>query len=178
MRGPMAEEDLLGVLVADGVDLGPDPEDLLVDVLDQSAELVLPLADERWAWIPALLAGRIFTHRLNAVEAEHDLIEYGPDLAPLMVLTESEIYQQLRDGSPVADVSPFLDSDVLAERGVPELAIGADGAVLFEAGRFAALGVAVGELVGLRVTGDGFELAAATELTACDLVPGTVGTAR
>ena len=171
VRGPMAEEDLVGVLVADGVDLGPDPEDVLVDVLDQSAELVLPLADERWAWIPALLDGRIFTHRLNAVEAEHDLIEYGPDLAPLMMLTESEIYQQLRDGSPVADVSPFLDSDVLAERGVPELAIGVDGAVLFEAGRFAALGVAAGGLVGLRVTGDGFELAAATELTACDLVP-------
>src|SRR5664279_4713156 len=72
VRGPMAEDDLLGVLVADGVDLGPDPEDMLTDVLDQHAELVMPLADERWAWIPALLDGRIFTHRLSALEAEHD----------------------------------------------------------------------------------------------------------
>ena len=77
VRGPLAEEDLLGVLVADGVDLGTDPEGMLVDVLDQSAELVMPLADERWAWIPALLDGRIFTHRLSALEAEHDMIETG-----------------------------------------------------------------------------------------------------
>jgi hypothetical protein len=52
------------------IDLGPDPELLLAEVLDQDAELVMPLADERWAWIPALLGGRIFTHRLSAVEAE------------------------------------------------------------------------------------------------------------
>ena len=39
---------------------GPDPDVMLADVLDQDAELVMQLADERWAWIPALLAGRIF----------------------------------------------------------------------------------------------------------------------
>ena len=66
VRGPMAEDDLLAALVADGIDLGPDPDDMLTDVLDQDAELVMPLADERWAWIPAVLGGRIFTHRLSA----------------------------------------------------------------------------------------------------------------
>ena len=167
----MAEDDLLDVLTAEGIDLGPDPEEMLADALDEDAQPVLPLADGRWAWIPALLAGRIFTHRLNAVEAEHDLIEYGPDLAPLMMLTESETYQRLTDGSPVADVSPFLNGDVLAERGVPESAVGVDGALLLEPGRFAALGVAAGDLVGLRITGDGFELTVATELTTCDLAP-------
>ena len=67
--GPVAEDDLLGALDADGIDLGPDPEVMLADVLDQDADLPMPLADERWAWIPAVLGGRIFTHRLSAVEA-------------------------------------------------------------------------------------------------------------
>jgi hypothetical protein len=48
VRGPIAEDDLLAVLVADGIDLGPDPEDILTDILDEDAELVIPLADERW----------------------------------------------------------------------------------------------------------------------------------
>jgi hypothetical protein len=43
------------MLDADGINLGPDPDGMLADVLDQDAELVMPLADERWAWIPALL---------------------------------------------------------------------------------------------------------------------------
>jgi hypothetical protein len=77
VRGPMTEDDLLGVLDADGIDLGPDPDGMLADVLDQGA------------WIPALLGGRIFTHRLSAVEAEHDLIAVGPDLAPLSRRSES-----------------------------------------------------------------------------------------
>jgi hypothetical protein len=153
VRGPMAEEELLDALVADGVDLGPDPEDLLIDVLDQDAELVMPLAGERWAWIPALLDGRIFTHRLSAVEAEHDMIGFGPDLAPLSILTESETYRRLADGSPIAEASPFLDGDILAERGVPEMAVDAEGVLLLPLGRLAALGVGAGDLVGLRDRG-------------------------
>ena len=57
VHGPMAEDDLLGALDADGIDLGPDPEVMLAEVLDQDADLVMPLADERWAWIPAVLGG-------------------------------------------------------------------------------------------------------------------------
>ena len=91
VRGPMAEDDLLGVLDADGIDLGPDPDVMLADVLDQDAEPFMPLADERWAWIPAVLAGRIFTHRLSAVEAAHDIIAWDPDLAPLAMLTERHL---------------------------------------------------------------------------------------
>src|ERR1035437_8792959 len=127
VRGPIAEDDLLAVLVADGIDLGPDPEDMLTDILDEDAELVMPLADERWAWIPALLDGRIFTHLLSALEAEHDMIGFGPDLAPLSILTESQTYQRLTDGSPIADVSPFLDGDLLAARGVPGVVGGGGG---------------------------------------------------
>ncbi len=170
-RGAMAEEDLLGVLLADGVDLGADPEDMLVDVLDQAGELVMALADERWAWIPALLDGRIFTHRLSPAEADHDMIEFGPDLAPLSMLTESQTYRRLTDGSPIAEVSPFLDGDLLAERGVPEMVVGTGGAMLLPPGRFAMLGIGAGDLAGLRVTADGFELEAPGSLSRCDIGP-------
>jgi len=169
VRGPMTEDELLSALNADGIDTGPDPGEMLGDVLDEDPELVMPLADDRWAWIPALLDGRIFTHRLSAVEAEHDMIGFGPDLAPLSMLTESQTYQRLTDGSPITDVSPFFDGDALAERGVPATAVGDDGVLLLPPGRFAALGVAAGDLVGLRVTPAGFELAAVGELTTCDV---------
>jgi len=33
VRGPMAQDDLLGVLDADGIDLGPDPDVMLADGL-------------------------------------------------------------------------------------------------------------------------------------------------
>ena len=167
-RGPMSEDDLLGVLDGDGVDLGPNPDGMLADVLDQ-AELVMPLADGRWAWIPGLLGGRIFTHRLSAVEAVHDIIALGPDLAPLAMLTEGDTYQRLTDGSPITEVSPFLDDDILAARGVPATAVDSDGALLLPPGRFAALGVAAGDLVGLRVSAHGFELAAVAEPAPCDI---------
>ena len=165
----MAEDDLLGVLDADGIDLGPDPEVMLADVLDQDAELVMPLADERWAWIPAVLGGRIFTHRLSAVEAAHDIIVLDPDLAPLSMLTGCETYRRLTDGSPITEVSAFLDGDVLAARGVPETAVEGDGVLLLQPGRFAALGVAAGDLVGLRVTAHGLELVAVAQPTRCDI---------
>src|SRR5258705_6619511 len=86
VHGPMAEDDLLGALDADGINLGPDPDGILADVLDQAAELVMPLADERWAWIPPLLGGRIFTTRLGSVEDAHDVIPLRPHFAPLSML--------------------------------------------------------------------------------------------
>ena len=168
-RGPMGEDDLLGVLHEDGVDLGPDPDGMLADVLDQEAELVMPLADGRWAWIPGLLDGTIFTHRLSAVEVAHDMIGLGADLAPLAMLTESDTYQRLTDGSPIIEVSPFLDGDVLAARGVPTTAVGSDGALLLPPGRFGALGVVAGDLVGLGVSVHGLELAAVAEPAPCDI---------
>jgi tetratricopeptide (TPR) repeat protein len=170
-RGPMAEDDMLELLDADGIELGPDPDVMLAEVLDRDAELVMPLADGRWAWIPALLGGRIFTHRLSAVEAEYDIIGWGLDLAPLSMLTESETYQRLTDGSPITDVSPFLDGDVLAARGVPESAVDDNGVLLLPPGRFGDIGVGAGDLVGLGVTAHGFELtavASVAELTPYD----------
>jgi tetratricopeptide (TPR) repeat protein len=158
-RGPMTENDLLLALDGDGIDLGPDADATLAEVLDVDTELVLPLVDGRWAWIPALLDGRIFTHRLSEAEVAHDMIRFGPDLAPVAMLTEIDTYQRLVDGSLISDVSPFLDEDVLAARGVPLEDVDSEGALLLPPGHFAALGVDAGDLVGLRVTANGFELA-------------------
>ncbi|MGO9226649.1 SEC-C metal-binding domain-containing protein [Mycobacterium sp.] len=166
-RGPMTEDDLLDVLNAEGIDLGPDTDAMLAEVLDEDTGPAVPLADGRWAWIPALLDGRIFTHRLSEVEVEHDIIGWGADLAPLAMLTEVDIYQRLVDGSPITDVSPFLDGDVLAARGVPVTAIDSEGALLLPPGHFAALAVVAGDLVGLRVSENGFELATVAETTPC-----------
>lgn len=173
VRGPMSEDDLLSVLVEDGIDLGPDPDGMLAEILDQEDELFMPLADRRWAWIPALLDGRIFTHRLSAVEAAHDIIGLDPDLGPLAMLTESDTYQRLSDGSPITELSPFLDSDVLVARGVPTTAVDSDTELLLlEPGRLAALGVGAGDLVGLRAGATGFELTAVPQP-----VPSDVGAA-
>ena len=56
-RGPMSEDDLLGVLEADGFDFGSDPGGVLANVVDQEIEPFVPLTDERRARIPDLLGG-------------------------------------------------------------------------------------------------------------------------
>ena len=168
-RGPMTEDDLLLALDGDSIDLGPDAEATLAEVLDEDTELIVPLADGRWAWIPALLDGRTFTHRLSDAEVAHDMIGLGPDLAPVAMLTEIDTYQRLVDGSPISDVSPFLDEDVFAARGVPIEEVDDEGAWLLPPGHFAAQGVDAGDLVGLRVTANGFELATVAEPAPCDI---------
>ena len=167
-HGPLTEQELLRVLDAEGANLGPDADAMLSEVLDTEGELFLPLIDERWAWIPALLDGRIFTHRLSAAEVEHDFLNLTPDLVPVSMLTELETYQRLTDGAPVTDVLPGFDEDVLTARGVPMDAVDEDGALLLlPPGRLADLGVAAGDLVGLRVSEQGFELTAVSEVAQC-----------
>lgn len=165
----MAEDDLLDALEAHGIDLGHDPDATVADLLDEDAEPVMPLIDQRWAWIPALLDGRTFTHRLNELEVEHDIVRWDTDLAPISMLTESETYQRLVDGSPIIDVSPFLDGDVLTARGVPATALDTEGALLLPPGHFAARGVVAGDLVGLTVTLNGFEFAPVTAPMPCNV---------
>jgi len=164
-RGPMTEDGLRAALEADGVDLGPDPEGTVTEVLDENARLVMPLIDGRWAWIPAVLDGRVFTHRLDQTEVAHDLVEWGPDLAPVAMLTELDTFRRLVDGSPVRDVFSLLDEDAeaLAARGVPAEAVGGEGALLLPSGQLAGLGVRPGDLLGLRVTARGFELTTVAE---------------
>ncbi|MBY0442744.1 MAG: hypothetical protein K2Q25_11540 [Mycobacteriaceae bacterium] len=167
-HGPMHETALLALLNTENIDLGPDPDVGLADVLDHGAELFMPLADGRWAWIPGLLNGRVFTHRLSSMEVDYDVLGLGTDLAPLAMLAHSGTYQRLTDGSPITEVCyPHLDSHVLAARDLPAAAVTGDGILLLPPGRFAALGAVAGDLVGLRVRSNGFELAVVTAPMPC-----------
>ena len=77
------------------------------------------LVDDRWVWLPALLAGRVFTHRLNADESTHDVLTVTPDLSSITTLCEHEQYQRLADGSTARVVLAGYDDELLDERNIP-----------------------------------------------------------
>ncbi|MEV7039237.1 SEC-C domain-containing protein [Amycolatopsis sp. NPDC051061] len=118
------------------------------------------LADGRWASVPALLAGRVFTHRLTAPEVEHDFLESEPDLTLADTLVQRAEYQRLVDGSPVVPVYPEFDVETLAGRGVPPDVIGVSGALLLPPGHLRGRGLSEGDVVALRITEDGLLLEA------------------
>ena len=156
-RGPMPENDLADALESAGVDVGPAAHRTISDVLDDHDEPIYVLSDERLAWIPAVLDGRIFTHRLSSVEAEYDVIPWHPDLAPLSMLNTAA----LADGSPISEAFAELGEDF---GGVPETVDPGGGVLLLPTGRFAELGLAAGDLVGLRLTAQGFEIEKVTDV--------------
>ena len=157
--GPMTPEQLLVALHDAGVELGRDPEETLADLLDSDElPLVMPLIDERHALLPALLDGRVFTHRLSAAEIEQGLVAVSPDLEPLSMLADSEPYQQLLDGAPLVVIFPDLEADLLAERGIPVDTISEAPAFLLPPDRLQALGLRPGGLVGFRITGAGVDV--------------------
>lgn len=156
----MPREGLVAELRRRGVDLGTEPADALEELLEtDEAGVVMPLAGGRVTYLPTLLDGRTFTHRLTAAEVAHGFIEANADLLPLAMLTEESRYQRLRDGSPVTDVLTGFDDDLLRDRGIPDGAI-RDAAWLLAPDVLR--GWAVGDLVGVTVRPDGFELGAAT----------------
>lgn len=168
-RGPSTASDLIHALSEAGVDLPPDAEDALADLLEDDDAPVTSLADGRWVWLPALLDGRIFTHRLTPQEYEHDAIGWDRDLFPVAFLTERPDYQRLSGGSPLVEAFAGLDDDVLAERGVPATIDVGDGILLLPPGRLAALGAGSGDLIGIRFTPDGLDITAVAEAAPGDL---------
>jgi len=162
-RGPTTTGDLVDALTEAGIDMSPDPADVLGELLENDIAPVMPLADGRWVWLPALLDGRIFTHRLTPLEAENDVIGWDRDLSPVSMLTESPDYQRLCDGSPLIDAFAGLDDDALADRGVPPAVDVGEGILLLPPGRLAALGAGAGDLIGILVTPDGFDITAVAE---------------
>lgn len=158
-RGPMTQEQLQSALPAADVDLGLEPNETLTDVLlSDDVPLLLRLVDDRYVLLPALLDGRVFTHRVNATETEHDFVIVAPDLHPIAILTESSAYQRLTDGAPVVDAFAGLDDELLTDRGIPVASVPDDGALLLPRGCFQNLGITAGDLVGFQVTADGFEV--------------------
>lgn len=144
-HGPL-DEDGIRRRLRDGGVTQPDT------VLDETHYPVAQLADERWVWLPGLLAGRVFTHRIGADELPHDILTVTPDLSPLDQLCEHEEYARFADGSPARVLMPEFDDELLAERGIPDEVIDRLGSVLQLApGTLAALGVAEGDLIGVRL---------------------------
>jgi tetratricopeptide (TPR) repeat protein len=159
-HGPMTEEQLVSVLADRGVVLD-DADEALAEVLEDGDGLVTLLVDERWASLPALLAGRMFTHRLTGPEVEYDFLPAGPDLDAVGTLTGQEKYQRLvPDGSPVVEVLLPFDTDVLIERGIPAGVVGELGAWLLPPGCLGGKGLAEGDVIALGITGDGLVLEA------------------
>ncbi|WP_408899719.1 SEC-C metal-binding domain-containing protein (plasmid) [Nocardioides sp. R1-1] len=151
-------ESIVEGLTSRGVDLGVAPDDTIADVLDDD-ELCPHVweLDERYVLLPALLRDRTFTHRLTAAEAELDFLNVSPDLEPVSLLTEVERYRRLTDGSAVEEVVVGYDDGVLAERGVSLDDV--DECVwLLDRGVWGRLGASAGDLVGIIVRAEGFEL--------------------
>lgn len=154
-HGPLSDEDITEHLHAAGI---TDPNDVIDDLLDEFSCPAVELPDERWAWLPALLAGRVFTHRLTAAEIAHDLLSVTPDLDPIAELCNFDGYRHLADGTPAQIVLVDFDGALLELRGIPDGLVDESGALLLKPGTLANLGVIEGDLVGLRLTEEGIAL--------------------
>ena len=151
-HGPLHEDDIARRLRDCGV---ADPDTVLDEVLDETECPVRQLVDDRWVWLPTVLAGRVFTHRLGADEAAHDVLTVTPNLDPITALCEHEQYGRLADGSAARIVLAGFDEELLEQRGIPPEVVDPLGALLLAPGTLAALGVAEGDLVGVRLTAQG-----------------------
>ena len=146
-HGPLHKDEITQHLRDRGLD---DPDSALQWNLLEMDCPARQLADDRWVWLPALLAGRVFTHRISADESIHDALTMTPDLDPITTLCEHEQYQRLADGSAARIVLAGYDDKLLEERDIPAEEIGARAALLLEAGTLAKLGVQEDDTVGLR----------------------------
>ncbi len=165
-NGPMTEDELAAKLASHGVDLGDEPDAALAEALDNGDGVVTVLADERWASLPALLAGRVFTHRVTGPEVEHDILDVNPDLEPVAMVTEREEYQRLTDGAPLRAVLMPFDADTLADRDVPLDLVGDHGALLLPPGYLRGHGLGKGDVIALGLVGDGLVLEIVAEQAA------------
>jgi hypothetical protein len=161
-HGPLHEDDIVRRLRDSGV---ANPDDVLDEVLDEIECPARQLVDDRWVWLPTVLAGRVFTHRLGADEVAHDILTVTPDLDPITALCEHEQYGRFADGSPARVVLAALDNAPLNQRGIPAEVIDPLGALLLAPGTLAALGAAEGDLVGVRLTAQGLVVERVSALT-------------
>ena len=153
-NGPMTVAELESALVGRGLSPG-DAGVSLDDVLGASDDVLVVLADDRWASLPALLAGRVFTHRVTGPELEHDILAVNPDLEPVATFAESEAYGQLTDGARMSRVLAAFDADTLTERGIPLDTVDEHGAMLLPPGYLQELGCREGDVVAFRFGQDG-----------------------
>jgi tetratricopeptide (TPR) repeat protein len=151
-HGPLHEDDIAQRLRDAGV---AEPDAVLKELRYEIEYPARQLVDERWVWLPALLAARVFTHRVSADEVAHDLLTVSPDLSPITALCDHTEYQQLADGTTVRTVLAEYDDELLEQRGIPAEVVDPIGALLLAPGTLASLGVEDGDLVGVRLTEQG-----------------------
>lgn len=166
-RGPVPEAELLRRL-GPKVSGKPEAADELIDaLLDEPGVYELP--DNRWVWLPTVLDGRVFTHRVSDAELAHDCLIVDADLLTPLMLTELPGYARLTDGTFAQDLSPTFDAEILAGHGVPVDELDVEGVLLLEPGRLGALAISAGDLVAVSVTPGGFDLSAPGELAPSDV---------
>jgi tetratricopeptide (TPR) repeat protein len=156
-RGPLTDDQLVAELRDRGIELGQFPVDELDDAFGALTAPVVLLADDRSAWLPALLAGRTFTHRLTEAEIAHDLLFVSPDLVPVEPLLAGDGLQ-LSDGTQMQSLLLPSDAEKLEERGVPLDDLPSDAVVLLPAGYLSGRHVRVDDVIGFQVTADGLAL--------------------
>jgi tetratricopeptide (TPR) repeat protein len=156
-QGPLTDDELVAELQDRGIDLGEFPDELLEIALDEVSAPVMPLADGRWAWLPALLAGRTFTHRITQLEVAHDLLLVTPDLVAAESLLVGDP-ARLSDGTEVRTILPIFDGEVLDERGLSIDDIADDAVLLLPAGYLNGRRIRPGDVIGLLVTPGGLAL--------------------
>ena len=130
--GPLSAEELCGLLDAE-----------IDDIEEVAAESwVVLLGDGRMAFVPSVLEGAVFTHRLTAEEAATGIPQFGPDWAPLMGLICGDEHLHLVDGDIVtvsgAEVEDYFSTEFSDDAGLH----GPDGWLG---------GAAADELVGFRL---------------------------
>jgi len=145
-HGPLSSDEVRQKLQASGV---KDPQAVFGEFDSQIDWPMGFLPDDRVVWLPALLTGRVFTHRVGADELADDVLTVTPDLEAVAPLA-----RQRFDGSPVDLEAPRLtyDRDELIQQA--RLTYDYDGsqfsALILPPGTLRDLGVAVGDLVGVR----------------------------
>lgn len=151
-NGPLGKDVIVARLKDNGV---ADAGDVIDELLDEMASPVRQLIDERWTWLPAVVDGRMFTHRVDADELDHDFLRVYPDLDSLTDLCEYVEYQRFADGTAAHVAMPGYDDDLLEERHIPLDVIDEPGVLLLAPGTLGRLGVREGEMVGLRLESQG-----------------------
>ncbi|MDX1874533.1 SEC-C domain-containing protein [Mycolicibacterium sp. 120266] len=151
--GPLSDDQIAERLRAAGV---ANPEDVINTALHQMNCPAGQLPDERWIWVPTVVRGRIFTHRVTAEELVHDIVTVTPDLAPLGNLCEHEPHNRFLDGTPATIALLDFDDDLLEVRGIPDEAVPEGGVLVLPPATMRTLGVTAGDLIGIRVDANGF----------------------
>lgn len=146
-HGPLHEDDIAEQVRVSGA---ADPARVLQRLRLGIDIPVGQLVDGRWAWLPSVLGGRVFTRRLSEPEVSSDVLIVGPDLAPIAVLCDCVRYQRLADGSAVRLMGP--SHQLLHELDIPEWSLNNGSVLALAVGTWEALEVNDGDLVGLRLS--------------------------